>query len=82
MLADDDLVAENMRHDPGGDHVALHLVGAEQRLTVSAEKQHVGRERRSLLVRQPVDEQPLALSDAVLLPTDADDRVRQSRLQP
>jgi hypothetical protein len=74
VLADDELRAEHVLGHPGGDLRAGELV-AEARLTVPADQQHLGLEGLAFLHRQPIDEQPLALADAVLLPADLDDRV-------
>jgi hypothetical protein len=75
VLADDDLLAE---HVLGHGRLDLDLhVGSELRaVLVAAHEEHVRRERGALFLGNPVHEQPLALADAVLLPSDADDRVR------
>src|SRR5262245_7547070 len=82
VLADDDLVAEKVLRDPSGDDLALQVVRAQPRLAVAAEQEHVRLERRALVVREAIDEQPFALPDPVLLSADLDDRVRQRSLQP
>ena len=53
--------------------------GRDLRLPVAAGEQHGRRERRAVLEREAVDEQPLALADAVLLAADGDDRVAHAR---
>ena len=61
----------------GAEDLRLHHgARVEIRLTVSAHEQDGGRERRAVVLVQPVHEQPLALADAVLLPGNLDDRVR------
>jgi len=75
VLADDDLLSEHVLDHPGRDLPALQLVLTEKRLAIPADEHEVGMESGSLLVGEPVDEQPLALANAVLLAADGDDRV-------
>ena len=56
-----------------------HIAGRELRLTVAADEEHGGRERLAVLGVDAVDEQALALVDAVLLAADGDDRVAHGR---
>src|SRR5205823_9917173 len=66
VLADPDLVAES-----GADDLRRHLDARRQvRLPVTAREEDVRMERLPFGGRQPVDEQPVALADAVLLATE------------
>lgn len=71
VLANDDLLAEDVRRHFGRHLLALDLV-AELRLSVAAEEKDVRMERLALLHGEAVDEQPLALADTVLLSADGD----------
>src|SRR5579862_5990583 len=75
VLADPDLVAELMAHDAGGDGRRRR----DLRLAAPAGEQHLRVEGLALIGFQAVDEQPLALLDAVLLAADGDDRVAHKR---
>ena len=55
--------------------VTTTSAGRDLRLAVAAGEEHRRRERRAVLEREAVDEQALALADAVLLAADGDDRV-------
>src|SRR5262249_45730891 len=71
VLADPDLVAEPMADDERGDRRRRGEVGA----AVAPDEQDLRREGLALVGLEAVDEQPLALADAVLLAADGDDRV-------
>jgi hypothetical protein len=55
VLADDDLLPEQMPRHPGR-HLAAGQPVTEQRVAVAADEQDVRVEGRALLVGQPVDE--------------------------
>jgi hypothetical protein len=55
-----------MLHDLGRDLTP----GGQSPLAVTAQEEHVGMERLSLVGLEPVDNQPLAFADPVLLAAD------------
>src|SRR5205085_3206161 len=71
VLADADLLAELVADDARGDGRGRR----EIRRAVAADQQDARLNSRTLGGAQAVDEQPLALSDAVLLAAQTDDRV-------
>src|SRR5581483_4375186 len=74
VLSAADLVAERV-----ADHARRHRRRRRDvRLAVAPDEQDARVERLPLVGLQAVDEQPLALLDAVLLPADGDDRVAHS----
>jgi hypothetical protein len=72
VLADPDLLAQLVPDDACGDGRRRREIGR----SVAAYEQDARLDGRALVLAQPVDEQPLALLDAVLLAAEADDRVR------
>ena len=70
MLADDDLLPEDVRRHLGGHLDSLQLVLAELGLAVAAHEEDVGMERLAFGHGKPLDPQALALADAVLLATE------------
>jgi hypothetical protein len=71
VLADADLLAELVADDARG-----HGRGRREiRCTVAPDEQDTRLDRRTLVGTQAIDEQPLTLSDAVLLAAQTDDRV-------
>src|SRR5258708_1356343 len=75
VLADPDLLAELMAEHAGRHGRRRREVGRP----VAADQEDARREGLALTRRELVDEQPLALSDAVLLTADGDDRVAHRR---
>ena len=71
VLADADLVAERVADDARRHRRRRREIG----LAFAADEQDARIERLALVGLQAVDEQPLALPDAVLLAADGDDRV-------
>src|SRR5207244_3103368 len=66
VLADPDLRSEGR-----ADHLRRDLdPRREVRLAVAAREEDIRMKRLSLVGRKPVDEQPVALADAVLLPAE------------
>src|SRR4029079_18389496 len=74
VLPDDHLLAQHVGRDLRGHLRALERV-AELGVALAAQHDEVGVKRLALVVRQAVDEQALALADAVLLSAEGDDRV-------
>ena len=72
VLADADLLAELVPDDARGHRRRRREIGR----AVAADEQDARLDRRALVDAQAVDEQPLALLDAVLLAAETDDRVR------
>src|SRR5262249_22896544 len=75
VLADPHLLAELVADDARRDGRRRRELG----LAVAAGEKHLRVEGLALLGLQAVDEQPLALLDAVLLAPDGDDRVAHKR---
>src|SRR5262249_36641602 len=71
VLADADLLAELVPDHASGHGRRRREIGC----AVAADEQDTRFERRALVLAQAVDEQPLALTDAVLLAAETDDRV-------
>src|SRR5439155_20683867 len=76
VLADPDLVAEDVADDPGRH---LNVLWGKLRLPVAAEEQDLGMEALLLVEGEPVHEKLLALLDAVLLAAELHDRVRHRK---
>src|SRR5579871_470854 len=71
VLADADLLAELVADDPRGHGRRRREIGR----AIPADEQDARLEGLALVHLQAVDEQPLALLDAVLLAAETDDRV-------
>src|SRR5262249_21644850 len=78
VLADADLRPLRRAEDASGH---LDVPGRDDGLSLAADEQDRGCEGRPVVLVQAVDEQPLALTDAVLLPGNLDDRVGHGVLQ-
>src|SRR6478609_5301866 len=72
VLADANLRAALLTDDLDRDG---HVLRGERRCAVTADEQHVRRERLAVLGCEPVDEQALTFADAILLATEGDDCV-------
>jgi hypothetical protein len=75
VLADADLRPTLLADDADGDG---HPFRRDRDVAVAADEQHLRREGGAVVELHAVDEQPLALTDAVLLAADGDDRVAHS----
>src|SRR3954451_160664 len=74
-LEDAQLRAALVRDDLGLDAGGRETVALEDRITVAGEQQRLQRDRRADLVGQTLDQEGLALDDAVLLTAGLDDCV-------
>src|SRR5581483_6698478 len=75
VLADADLVAEHVADDAGSHRRRRLEIG----LAVAGDEEHAGIERLPFVELEVLDQQPLALADAVLLASDGNDRVAHDK---